>query len=334
MDKVASLMALTSLLQRIAKSARPLKSPLCIEENMETCPICSQDIQWAGKGSRDAYSVNCPLCGKYGLTRTVLANLRNTSFTLRQRANISAWLRENPDFEVSTANVDTLSNLTTPSFHERADSLLLFFEKNTSYAGETVAKDISWISHGWCINQEELNEIISFLTTIGRISQDDTLSKSWVKIEPNGWEHLEKIKTFNAESDQCFVAMWFSDELKKIYDEAISLGILEAGYRPHRVDQREHNDKIDDEIIAQIRRSRIVLADFTGHRGGVYFEAGFAKGLNIEVVWTCREDDLPNLHFDIRQYNCIVWSESKLLEFKDKIKNRIGSVIGFGKGNA
>ncbi len=118
--------------------------------------------------------------------------------------------------------------------------------------------------------------------------------------------------------------------MQKVYDLAIARGILEAGYKPHRVDQREHNDKIDDEIIAQIRQSRFVLADFTGHRGGVYYEAGFAKGLGIEVFWTCRKDEIENLHFDIRQYNCIVWDPSNLEDFRSKIRYRIESVVGPG----
>ena len=83
--------------------------------------------------------------------------------------------------------------------------------------------------------------------------------------------------------------------------------------KPVRIDQQEHNNKIDDEIIAEIRRSRFVVADFTqgekGARGGVYYEAGFAQGLGIEVIFTCRKDVLDNndIHFDTRQYNHIGW---------------------------
>jgi nucleoside 2-deoxyribosyltransferase len=205
----------------------------------------------------------------------------------------------------------------------------LFLEKETEFAGEYLERASDWISHGWCINQEELIEILSFLTEVKRIRQNQSLSNSTLKIEANGWEHLEKIKKINAQSPQCFVAMWFSDDLKKIYEEVISVGIIEAGYTPYRVDRREHNEKIDDEIIAQIKQSKFLLADFTGNRGGVYYEAGFAKGLNIEVIWSCRDDHLEDLHFDIRQYNCIVWSENDLEEFKRRIKSRIGATIGF-----
>jgi hypothetical protein len=55
-----------------------------------------------------------------------------------------------------------------------------------------------------------------------------------------------------------------------------------------------HNNKIDDEIVAEIRRSKFLLADFTCEkekvRGGVYFEAGFGMRLGIPVIWTVAKD--------------------------------------------
>jgi hypothetical protein len=62
------------------------------------------------------------------------------------------------------------------------------------------------------------------------------------------------------------------------------------------------------EAIAEIRRSRFVVADYTGHRGGVYFEAGFALGLGLIVIPTCRADEVPKLHFDIKHLNTLLWS--------------------------
>ncbi len=298
----------------------------------ETCPICNNQMNYTSIGSRDASSITCEICGEYILTRTALVNLRSSNLTPRQRANIYGWLRMNPHFEISTANIDSLERLPNPSFHDRADNLLLYFENLTSYAGKKLNKNNSWLGFSSSLNQDELNETISFLESVGRISQEKVAPNHLIKIEPQGWSHLEKIKKINEDSNQGFVAMWFSEDMQKIYDSVISKAILSAGYSPHRVDQREHNNKIDDEIIAQIRKSRFVIADFTGHRGGVYFEAGFAKGLNIEVFWTCREDDLENLHFDVRQYNCITWEIDKLNEFENKIKNRIEAVLGRGSG--
>jgi nucleoside 2-deoxyribosyltransferase len=297
---------------------------------MESCPICKENIQYSSLGSRDAYSVKCPRCADYRLTRTALVNLRNTTLSDRQRANISGWLFENHIFEVTTRNIDWLSEIPTPSFHERADKILLGLEKMTEFAGQYLGSDTSWISIGWCINADELNEVLEYLESSSRIHKQTKDNQPIYKILPNGWSQLETLKKIGADSKQCFVAMWFDDQMQPIYDQSIAKGILDAGYKPHRVDQREYNDKIDDEIIAQIRRSRFIVADFTGHRGGVYYEAGFAKGLGLEVIWTCRKDEMKNLHFDIRQYNCIDWEQNKLEDFRIRLKNRIERVFGQG----
>jgi nucleoside 2-deoxyribosyltransferase len=44
-----------------------------------------------------------------------------------------------------------------------------------------------------------------------------------------------------------------------------------------------HNDDINFAILAEIRRAQFIVADITGARGGVYFEAGFAKALGRDA---------------------------------------------------
>lgn len=297
---------------------------------MEQCPICHGDIQYNNFGGSS--EVICPRCTTFKVASSAFAILRGAELTDRQRSNISGWLRENSGTVIYPDNIEKLSQIRTPSFHEMADKLLLSIEKLGSYAGEILLIDATWFSMSWAVNEKEFLEIIGFLTSTNRLISDAStnLDERYVRIAPEGWAHLESIRSVNAQSTQGFVAMWFHDDMQNIYDHAIALGIQNAGYKPHRVDQREHNDKIDDEIISQIRSSRFVLADFTGHRGGVYFEAGYAKGLGLEVIWTCRDDDVNELHFDIRQYNCIFWNEGKLEEFSNKIKYRIEAIIGHG----
>jgi hypothetical protein len=63
-------------------------------------------------------------------------------------------------------------------------------------------------------------------------------------------------------------------------------------------------------------------------RGGVYFEAGFAQGLGIPVIWTCRSDQISHVHFDTRQFNHILWTTPE--DLKVRLFNRIGAVVGLG----
>jgi hypothetical protein len=129
-------------------------------------------------------------------------------------------------------------------------------------------------------------------------------------------------------SSQAFVAMWFSEALNTAWTDGLQKGVTAAEYKPLRIDTKEHANKICDEIIAEIRRSRFVVADYTGHRGGVYYEAGYAAGRGLQVILTCRKDQLANLHFDIRQYNCIDWESPD--ELAQRMQVRIEAVIGEG----
>lgn len=140
-----------------------------------------------------------------------------------------------------------------------------------------------------------------------------------------GWQKFEELQKRQPDSKQCFVAMSFNSELNDIYERGIKKAVKDAGFKPIRIDREEHNEKICDKIIAEIRKSRFIVADFTQQKHGVYFEAGFAMGLNIPVLWLCRKDDVDNLHFDIRQYNHIVWENHD--DLYTQLKNRIQAVI-------
>ena len=122
--------------------------------------------------------------------------------------------------------------------------------------------------------------------------------------------------------------MSFDKTLVDAYQAGFQTGIMNAGYEPVRVDRVDHTNRIDDEIIARIRTAAFVVADFTGHKGGVYFEAGFALGLDLPVIWTCRKDDMANLHFDIRQYNTIDWDTPEDLSMR--LQRRIEAALGKG----
>jgi nucleoside 2-deoxyribosyltransferase len=144
-------------------------------------------------------------------------------------------------------------------------------------------------------------------------------------IEAPGWKRIQEIGDVNPSSKQAFVAMWFSDEMANTYSEAIEPAVSDCGFAPLRIDLKEHNNKICDEIIAEIRKSRFLVADFSGNRGGVYYEAGFAHGLGIPVIWTVRKQDLDDVHFDTRQFNHIDYDTTD--ELRDRLTARIRATI-------
>ena len=142
---------------------------------------------------------------------------------------------------------------------------------------------------------------------------------------------------------QVFVAMWFDKSLDEVYEEGFKKGIKEARYDAKRTDDdTHHSDKLDDRVMADIRQSRIVVADFTcekfireGHteceglpNGNVHYEAGFAHGLGRPVIYTCRADCEPYLRFDTRQINHIFWRDAA--DLARQLQERLEGQFGHG----
>ena len=128
-------------------------------------------------------------------------------------------------------------------------------------------------------------------------------------------------------SRYCFVAMSFDSTLKSAYSQAIAPAIRETGFLPLIVSEEhvESDKTINDAILAGIKKARFTIADFTQHRPGVYFEAGYALGRGQKVIYTCREDDIKNAHFDLRNNQHILWRESE--DFKKKLVDKIEAFI-------
>lgn len=176
---------------------------------------------------------------------------------------------------------------------------------------------------------DEITHLLTYLDATGRIRYKPTSTSALITLPVEGLIEFEA-EQVDAETNDAFVAMWFNHEVTPVYDEAMIPAIEHWGYRAIRVDRKEHNNKIDDEIISAIRRSKFLVADFScgadGARGGVYFEAGFAAGLGKPVIFTVRAQDLARVHFDTRQYNHIVWETTEGL--REALENRIGATIG------
>lgn len=161
-----------------------------------------------------------------------------------------------------------------------------------------------------------------------------------IALTARGYERLEEVERGRLPSVRGFVAMWFDKSMDSAYQDGVEAAICDAGYEPIRIDKKEHVNKIDDEIIAEIRGSRFVVADITCalihhdgrataiHRGGVYYEAGFAQGLGNHVFWCCRVDCIDQVHFDTRQFAHIVWERPT--DLRERLENRIVAVIGEG----
>jgi nucleoside 2-deoxyribosyltransferase len=327
---------------------------------MSNCIFCGNEI--ADNNNEGIIDIECGTCGYYRIDVDEFKDFQNTigNKIEDKKHLISGYLYEMKEigYKPDIIKLNNINRLYSNSFvpgnpAEKIEKLILYLYRRTKTFGQYISIRSHQTSVCYAVDSAELNAIIRALSN--RRDIDIHSATSNCRLTEQGILRAINIEKTSNKSRQVFVAMWFSEEMNKIYSEYIVKAICESKeknyFKPMRIDKSEHINKICDEIIAEIRKSKFIVADLTGQRAGVYFEAGFAYGLNLPVIYTCREDwfdgiveqavdvyDAVNnvcakqklrlkqsVHFDIRQYNCIVWKDGT--DLYKQLKNRIEAII-------
>ena len=295
--------------------------------DVDACAICKGNSKWTAL-TRDEFENECPRCGTFEITGTAAALEKNPDV----RRKLSGWVHgRNRDGIVPLITSDTLArmgSLRLPSIAERAERLLLEAVHGQERLDNRINLDEPrFVAATYSWDLEETRVLQQLLKRRGWI-ESVAYGARGAEVTVEGYMAADELTAERAQSEEVFVAMSFSPQMTSAYETGLQVGIECAGYVPIRVDRTEHVNRIDDEIVARIRRSAFLVADFTEQKPGVYFEAGFALGLNLPVIWTCRSDDIANLHFDVRQYNCINWTDEG--DLARRLRLRIEAIVGRG----
>lgn len=307
------------------------------------CQLCKQEAPSDKAGAGDLF--DCARCGKYEITDSAQSVLKHGSYAddlwilscVIRNANEGGQVPK-----LTTYNIPGLiASAPIPrSPLEVMDRLLLRFGRRRSEGHgfrKAVQLPVEEYTLYYLSDQEDLSYSLSALQSAGFLDAlkiENRVARANVTVK--GWERIAELQKITTDSWQAFVAMRFSPELERAFNDGISPALLETGYQPARVDRLQYNEKVDDKIIAELRRSGLVVADFTDHRGGVYFEAGFGMGRNIPVIYTCRADQIEQAHFDTRQYPHILWSDPSELRrmLIDRIRATLPTRLPLGSGTS
>ena len=315
------------------------------------CPIWGTNaIRLPEAPGFDGESVDSPRTGgRYSISGTATAMIRSS--TGADKSKLTTWIVDqrrsgNTSPNVTSETVKQASSARALRISERTQRFFflasaLSFQPSDSFKVSGIVDDKyrrdTGLLSAWteCSEDSQLGGIVRLLHEEGLVNASHLTDH--VTVTAKGFERMEALENGAALTTQAFVAMWFDQSMEDAYIAGVQPAIEEAGYKALRIDRKEHGNKIDDEIVAEIRRSRFIVADFTcgieavsGRtigiaRGGVYYEAGFAQGLRIPVIWSCRKDCIDYVHFDTRQFNHIVWDSPD--DLKTKLLNRIRAMI-------
>jgi len=307
------------------------------------CPLCRSisDADLEIRQGAPLYHIfNCAICGWLRIESGLLHRILDRGEFADQLYLLTGLSRRNFDrqsprevgrgIEPFLLDSDTieqhLSSVSIPPDPlDRVDRLLgLLYDRTQSFdEGAVVVPNMDYPLL-FLRTPNEFNYISRIAKEMGFL-EIPTVGK--MVLTPDGWRKVKELRSSRISAKKVFVAMWFSSETDLAWSEGIRPALHDdLGYDPVRIDKQEHINKIDDEIVSAIRSSGFLVADFTGDRGGVYFEAGFAMGLGKPVVWCCRDDEwAKKLHFDTRQYSHIMWKTPT--DLRVKLAARISAVV-------
>jgi len=298
------------------------------------CKVCRIVANYSRSDAN--ISVNCSRCGEYDITDEFDQDFKS-SLNESELSTISGWLRENNKI-LLTEDIICRLKVINITVQEKMQKLLQWINKKTQSPGANVSIPLETTNNNfltllaicWIYDLQELVYLINFLEQAGYIEKLGSTSIR-VLITPRGFAYLDEVNK-TVQSDLSFCAMWFDEELNPVWELAIEPAVRQAGYKAMRIDKHPHNEGVVDEILASIRRSKFLIADLTGNRGGVYYEAGFARGLGREVIFTCRKDffEKEQTHFDVRHYNILLWDAAQYEDFKNRLVWRIEGTLGRG----
>ena len=292
------------------------------------CPVCKHDHGVSEQLlSESMASYRCPICGAYEMPRFVPEVLGGPV----PNRKLSAWIREKNECgeKVRFTKEEVIDNIlaSIPDYRpfEKQLKLLQALGRRSRAPGDTYQVNITIdLPLAYASGAKELAFYLQALEERG-LAKKATAS-GHMEITSAGWDYLDRHASDLEEKTQGFVAMSFSGEMRPMWEDAIRPAIQEAGYTAYRVDEEPHSDNIIFKIMAEIKDSRFVVADVTEQRNGVYFEAGYALGLGLPVIWSVRKDDAENVHFDTAQYNQVRWESAE--ELQEGLHDYICAIIG------
>ncbi|HEV8340698.1 MAG TPA: hypothetical protein VGR25_13745 [bacterium] len=103
-----------------------------------------------------------------------------------------------------------------------------------------------------------------------------------------------------------FLIMPFDPEFDAVYDKLIVPALTDAGYTVGRADKTLDQRNILKDIIPNIARADLIVADITTTNANVFYELGVAHALRKPVVMIIQEvEEIP---FDLRSYRVIPYA--------------------------
>jgi predicted RNA-binding Zn-ribbon protein involved in translation (DUF1610 family) len=307
-------------------------------QKTDICPVCKSSVHLYSTGV-DSERFDCPRCGEFDLTRSLIPNLQaEFDSGLHRRALMSHNLRRMQRSKekrplVTTTNVESFwLGEQLPSPQRQADDLILWVGDHQLAPEEPIRCAVPYLS-AWLgtsiLKAGEptnggLDWVCNYLAD-ENLLETHSLSDNPVyvfRLKMAGWHKYEELKKTNSGTRTAFMAMKFgNEELNNVVEKCFRPAVSRTGFELRLLSDQQPAGLIDNQLRAALISARFVLCDLTHGNAGAYWEGGFAEGLGRQVFYTCQKDawESQKTHFDTNHLMTIIWNASALTLAEDQL---------------
>jgi hypothetical protein len=298
----------------------------------DKCPVCKTDIPTPNMAFNAEKPLpqlffSCGRCGDFTLDKNVLhpdilrdkilhndpVKIAVLSHWIRTRHESTGEGRPKDDRPLTEELVNDILKNPRPSPAEQADYYVRWIGDNVKVGGQYVAVEpLAIQAIVGSATLEEFELVSTYLLRDARLINHGTQKGSeWrqVTLSFAGWEYYRKLKSGHTESRTAFMAMEYNREpLEGIVDKVFRDAVRQTGFDLFLLRDRPIAGLIDNRLRVEIQAARFLIAD---RNPGVYWEAGYAEGLEKPVIYTCEkkvfEDSERKPHFDTNHHQTVLW---------------------------
>jgi hypothetical protein len=299
-------------------------------QNLANCIVCDTPNVRRQEGVGDFARFDCERCGSFVLGRTAESTLqKQLAEQPLRRSLMSHTLRRMQRPAGKHLHIIVSDELPTfwrddrlPTPLQQADALILWAGANQPAAfdfaeipapalaaqiGLQIAPRGDGGGLGWLFDQ---------LSSKGLFRNTDRGGgKIGLMLTLEGWRRYEELKKTQVESRISFMAMKFGDdELNHVVSKCFKPAVARAGFTLRVLTDEQPAGLIDNQLRAAILGSRFLISDLSHGNQGAYWEAGYAEGLGLPVIYTCSAAKWAEskTHFDTNHMVTIIWDASNL----------------------
>jgi len=286
--------------------------------DMKRCLFCDQIVPIRLQDEYEWYdSCYCAIGQSYGLRSDSYESFHALSYQAKAQnfPILSAYIRELTDCgETVTLSIDDMDTIRNSprvptTIEDKGNRLLHYLHRHSKGPNEPVI--IHQLSVRYNLTYSpNLQEMIYIIETLKELKLIERAG-STLKLTDKGWAQAAAT-TWGQRLKPCVVLHPEEEGLREEWIENVFPKIEQCGYLPRKAEPLLR-ESYNDTIMRLVTDSKLLIADLTIPSPDVYYAAGYARGLQIPVIWTVRQSEAARVAAQFKQIRPVIWTEAEQL---------------------